>query len=133
MEQHAKNALRLACELEMSGICTFVRYPFLQSHPQHELARRQMQNGSGIVTVEFPITDTQTATFLEYLRLFTLAESLGGVESLVCHPASMTHASIPKDVREAVGISDSLVRFSVGLEHCEDLLHDIFQAYEEVV
>src|SRR5690606_27891660 len=116
MERHASNALALARFLEGHPGVRWVRYPFLDSHPHAETARRQMSGGSGIVTAELAVDYAQTMEFLGRLKLFTLAESLGGIESLVCHPASMTHASVPKEVREQVGIADSLVRFSVGIE-----------------
>lgn len=125
MEQHQKNALALATYLESHAKVEWVRYPFLESHPQYALAKRQMTGGSGIVTANFTTNLEDTRTFLNRLEYFTLAESLGGVESLICHPASMTHASIPKDVRESVGITDSLVRFSVGIESIDDLIRDV--------
>src|SRR5690606_13404310 len=106
--------------------------PLLPSHPQYEVAKRQMGGGSGIVTVDFGRSLADTKTFLELLGYFTLAESLGGIESLVCHPASMTHASVPKATREKVGITDSLVRFSVGIEHIDDLIADVKQAWEAI-
>jgi len=132
MERHQANALALARWLEQHPGVQWVRYPFLESHPQFELARRQMRNGSGIVTASFNLNLEQTERFLGNLSLFTLAESLGGIESLICHPASMTHASVPKETREAVGITDSLVRFSVGIEHIDDLIHDIERALETI-
>lgn len=131
-ERHASNALRLAEHLENSDSTKLVRYPFLPSHPQYELAKKQMSGGSGIVVADFGLSFEETQTFLKGLRLFTLAESLGGVESLICHPASMTHASIPRDVREKVGITDSLVRFSVGIENIDDLIADVDRALEAV-
>lgn len=128
MERHAANALALARFLERHPAVRWVRYPFLASHPHHDLARRQMSGGSGIVTAELAVDYQETMAFLKRLRLFTLAESLGGIESLVCHPASMTHASVPKEVREQVGIADSLVRFSVGIETESDLIADVTAA-----
>ncbi|MED6299846.1 MAG: PLP-dependent transferase, partial [Verrucomicrobiota bacterium] len=92
---------------------------------QYDIAKKQMLGGSGIVTVDLAMTLESTRDFLQGLKLFTMAESLGGVESLSCHPASMTHASVPKDVRESVGITDSLFRLSVGIENEEDLISDI--------
>ncbi|OVE77830.1 cystathionine gamma-synthase [bacterium F16] len=128
MEQHHKNALTFAETLEGLDCVASVRYPFLPSHPQYTLARRQMTGGSGIVTVLFDLTIEQTRKLVSGFNLFHLAESLGGIESLVCHPASMTHASIPKNERERVGITDGLVRFSIGIEHIEDLLNDFRQS-----
>ncbi len=125
MERHCANALALAAWLEKQPRVKWVRYPFLPSHPQHTLAKRQMSGGSGIITIEL---DGDVLAFCRKLQLFTLAESLGGVESLVCHPATMTHAGVPKPVREAVGITDNVVRFSVGIEDVADLLADIEQA-----
>jgi cystathionine beta-lyase/cystathionine gamma-synthase len=132
MERHCANALALATYLEEEGDAKMVRYPFLESHPQHALAKRQMRGGSGIVIADFGLSLERTAQFLAELKLFMRAESLGGVESLSCHPASMTHASVPKEVRESVGITDSLVRFSVGIETVEDLIDDVKSALEKV-
>ncbi len=131
MERHSLNALTMAERLENSKGVRWVRYPFLPSHPQHELAKKQMRGGSGIVTADLGLNLDSTLAFLKNLRYFTQAESLGGVESLSCHPASMTHASIPREVREAVGITDGVVRFSVGIEHIDDLWRDIEQALLE--
>jgi len=128
MERHCENALTFARFLEDETGAVAVRYPFLPSHPQYELAKRQMSGGSGIVTVDFGLDLAESLAFLERLQLFPKAESLGGVESLCCHPASMTHASVPKETREAVGITDSLVRFSVGIETVTDLIADVRRA-----
>lgn len=128
MERHSANALELATRLEARADVKSVRYPFLPSNPQYELAKKQMSAGSGMLLADFGHTQEQALAFIRRLRLFTQAESLGGIESLVCHPATMTHASIPKDIREAAGVTDGLVRFSVGIEHVEDLWADIEQA-----
>ncbi len=128
MERHSANALELAQRLEARAGVRRVIYPFLPSHPQHELAKRQMRAGSGMLLADFGHGFDESLAFIRRLRLFTQAESLGGIESLVCHPASMTHASVPKAVREAVGVTDGLVRFSVGIEHVEDLWADLEQA-----
>jgi len=125
MDRHSATALELARWLETHAGVRAVRYPFLPSHPQYELARRQMKSGSGILTAELECSAAEALAFCRRLRLFTLAESLGGVESLVCHPATMTHASVPAEVRRQVGISDGLVRFSVGIEDVEDLRRDL--------
>ncbi len=130
MQRHQKNALLLARHLEQRAGIRWVRYPFLRSHPQHELARRQMSGGSGIVTADLGLDLATTQRFLSNLALFTFAESLGGVESLICHPATMTHASVPREIKERLGISDGVVRFSVGTEHVEDLIADIENALE---
>ena len=125
MERHCANALALAGWLEKHKQVQWVRYPFLPSHPQHALARKQMSGGSGMITIGI---EGDALAFCRKLELFTLAESLGGVESLVCHPATMTHAGVPKAVREAVGITDGVVRFSVGIEDVADLIADVDQA-----
>jgi cystathionine gamma-synthase len=133
MERHCANALTLAQWLEQRKGVRQVRYPFLPSHPQYELARRQMKAGSGIVVAELDGSAETALEFCRRLRLFTLAESLGGVESLVCHPATMTHASVPREVRLKVGLSDGLVRFSVGIEDIQDLIADVDQALGKVL
>jgi cystathionine gamma-lyase len=128
MERHCGNALKIARWLEAHPKIARVLYPGLESHPQHALARRQMSGFGGIVTATLKGNLTATRRFLERTRLFTLAESLGGVESLIEHPAIMTHASIPEDQRAILGISDSLVRLSVGIEDADDLIADLDQA-----
>jgi cystathionine gamma-synthase len=133
MERHCANALELARWLETRKGVRMVRYPFLPSHPQYELACRQMRGGSGILIVELDCACEAALAFCHKLRLFTMAESLGGVEGLICHPASMTHASVPREVRLKVGISDGLLRFSVGIEDVEDLRRDIDSALNEVL
>jgi len=129
MKAHNENAMTIAKWLEGRPGVQKVIYPGLESHPQHELAKRQM-NGryGGMVTVIIDGDLERTKRVLERVRVFTLAESLGGVESLVNHPAIMTHASIPKDVREAVGVTDNLIRLSVGVEDVADLIADLEQA-----
>ena len=133
MERHCANALELARWLEKRPGVRSVRYPFLPSHPQYELAKRQMRGGSGMVIAEFDCSQEKALAFCRRLRLFTLAESLGGVESLVCHPPTMTHAGVPAKVRHAVGINDGLIRFSVGIEDVEDLRRDIDEALTEIL
>jgi cystathionine beta-lyase/cystathionine gamma-synthase len=133
MERHCANALELARWLEGRPGVRHVRYPFLPSHPQHDLARRQMRAGSGLFIAELETTQENALRFCQQLKLFTLAESLGGVESLICHPASMTHAAVPPEVRRRVGIGDGLLRFSVGIEDLEDLRGDIDAALREVL
>ncbi|MFQ5783629.1 MAG: trans-sulfuration enzyme family protein [Alphaproteobacteria bacterium] len=128
MERHCANALRIAEWLEAHPKVARVHYPGLASHPQHALARRQMNGFGGIVTAILAGGLDETRRFLERCTLFALAESLGGVESLVEHPAIMTHASIPADIRAELGISDSLVRLSVGVEDVDDLIADLAQA-----
>jgi len=125
MERHCANALRIARWLEKHPRVSKVIYPGLESHPQHALAKRQMTGFGGMVTFEMDAPLEEVRAALGRFRVFALAESLGGVESLVEHPAIMTHASVPKATREALGISDGLVRLSVGVEHAEDLVADL--------
>jgi len=127
MKQHEANAIEFARFLEQSGFANRVIYPGLESHPQHELAMKQMRGFGGMVSADFG-TIERAKKVLNGVKIFTLAESLGGVESLICHPASMTHASVPKDERDKMGLTDSLVRFSVGIEDVEDLIEDVKQA-----
>ncbi|MCX8057330.1 MAG: PLP-dependent aspartate aminotransferase family protein [Ignavibacteria bacterium] len=127
MERHNQNASEVAKFLESQSVVKRVFYPGLKSHPQHELAKKQMRGFGGMVS--FEVDDfNRVNSILKKLKIFTLAESLGGVESLVCHPATMTHASIPKEVREKNGLTDGLIRLSVGIEDIEDLISDLEQA-----
>ena len=128
VERHSTNGARIAAWLEARKDVRRVVYPGLPSHPQHEIARRQMHAFGGMVTVELDRDLAGTKRFLEHTQLFTLAESLGGVESLIEHPALMTHGSIPAEKRAAIGISDSLVRLSAGIEDADDLIADLDQA-----
>jgi cystathionine gamma-lyase len=128
MKQHSENALRFARALEDSGSFREVLYPGLESHPQHELAKKQMRAFSGMVSVYLDGGFDRVKRFLQNLKLFALAESLGGVESLVNHPEKMTHASVPPELREELGITGELVRFSVGIENVDDLIADVQQA-----
>jgi cystathionine gamma-lyase len=131
MKQTSENAMAIAQWLEKHPNVARVLYPGLPSHPQHELAKRQMQNGfSGIVTFFVKGGLNEARRFLERCQLFTLAESLGGVESLVDHPGLMTHASIPPEQRKALGIDDTLIRLSVGIEDVQDLIDDLSQALQ---
>jgi len=130
MERHCANALRVAEFLEAHDGVTAVTYPFLDSHPQAALARAQMAAGGGMVTFEVPGGEAQARRVVAGLKLFQLAESLGGVESLVELPAPMTHASVPPEQRRAIGIADGLVRLSVGIEDAEDLVSDLSRALE---
>lgn len=131
MRHHCENALELAKRLEAKQGVKMVRYPFLPSHPQYKLAKSQMSAGSGMLLADLGRSFSDTLHFIRKLRLFTQAESLGGIESLVAHPASMTHASVPRATREEIGITDGLVRFSVGIENVEDLWEDIAQAWSK--
>jgi cystathionine gamma-lyase len=129
MRQCSESALQIAQWLERQPKVARVLYPGLASHPQHELARRQMPQGSsGIVTFFTQGGLPEARQVLERLRVFTLAESLGGVESLVDHPGLMTHASIPPEMRKTLGIDDSLIRLSVGIEDVGDLIADLTSA-----
>ena len=128
MQRHCDHALRIARHLESHAGVASVVYPGLESHPQHELACRQMDGFGGMVTFFIKGGLEQAARFLETVRIFTLAESLGGVESLVNHPAIMTHASVPPEMRRRLGISDTLIRLSVGIEDLDDQLEDLERA-----
>ena len=125
MERHQANAMEVARFFVEHPKVKKVYYPGLSSHPQHKLACKQMSGFGGMVSAEFALSVEKTKKLIASFKWFTLAESLGGVESLVCHPATMTHASIPAAERAKSGLSDSLVRFSVGIEDTEDLLADL--------
>ena len=127
MERHNKNAIELANFLVESKIAKKVYYPGLPDHPHHELAKKQMRGFGGMISVDFGDVE-KAKKILKNVKIFTLGESLGGVESLISHPASMTHASVPKEEREKMGLTDSLVRLSVGIEDIEDLIDDIKEA-----
>jgi cystathionine beta-lyase/cystathionine gamma-synthase len=129
MERHNANAEALAAFLASHPKVTRVHYPGLPSHPQHALARRQMRGFGGLISFELGSLD-RARTVLEGVRLMALAESLGGVETLISHPATMTHASVPPDRRGQIGITDDMVRISVGIEDVEDLKEDISQALD---
>lgn len=128
MRQHEANALAVARFLHEHPRVEKVYYPGLPSHPDHELAKRQMSGFGGMVSFQFKGTYADVAQMVRRFRVFALAESLGGIESLVCHPASMTHGSIPREIREARGLTDTLLRLSVGIEDIEDILSDLEQA-----
>jgi cystathionine gamma-lyase len=128
VERSSSNAMELAQWLESQRKVSRVFYPGLASHPQHELARRQMHGYGGIISVDLDTDLAGARRFLEHCEVFTLAESLGGVESLIEHPAIMTHATIPPEQRAALGIGDGLIRLSVGIEHVEDQRADLARA-----
>lgn len=132
MEKHAQNAMAVAEFLEKHPKVDRVIFPGLKSHPQHELAKRQMTGFSGMITFFVKGGLSETRRFLENVKLFSLAESLGGVESLIEHPAIMTHASIPAETRKELGIHDNLVRVSVGIEDIQDLVQDLSYALDQV-
>ncbi|EOI3557499.1 PLP-dependent aspartate aminotransferase family protein [Cronobacter dublinensis] len=128
MERHSANALKIAQRLELHPQVEKVFFPWLESHPQHTLARRQMALSGGMISIVVRGDEARAAQVIKTLRLFTLAESLGGVESLVSQPFSMTHASIPLEQRLANGITPQLIRLSVGIEEADDLIADLEQA-----
>ena len=137
MERHNENAIKISNVLNDSNQVLKVFYPGLKSHPQHDLAKRQHLSPNGDVgfggMISFELGSYEKAKiFVKNLEIFTLAESLGGVESLVCHPATMTHASVPKDLRESLGITDNLLRISVGIESPYDLIYDLKKALDKI-
>lgn len=133
IKQHGVNAQALAEYLEKHPAVDKVFYPGLPSHPGHELAKQQSKGFGGIISFTLKEDTTEAATaFVTATRYFKLAESLGGIKSLLCHPAAMTHKSIPVDKRKAAGVSDSLIRLSVGLEETSDLLADLEQAFTKL-
>ena len=131
MRQHEENAQSVARFLAEHPRVEKIYYPGLASHPDHELAKKQMSGFGGMVSFQFKGTQDDVDRVIRRFKVFTFAESLGGVESLVCHPTSMTHGSIPKEVREARGLTDTLLRLSVGIEDIEDILADLKQALAE--
>ncbi len=131
MEQHQKNALAIAQLCEEHPAVHIVYYPGLPSHPQHTLAQRQMTGFGGMLSIDLGSKEKAFA-FIERLQIFTLAESLGGVESLVCYPVTMTHASVPESLRRRLGITEGLVRLSCGIEDTTDLIADVQQALDAV-
>jgi cystathionine gamma-lyase len=128
MRQHAESAMAIARYLETHPAVESVTYPGLESHPQHAIAREQMRGFGGMITFNLKGGLEPARKLLETVKIFALAESLGGVESLIEHPAIMTHASVPREVREQLGITDGLVRLSVGIEDLDDLMHDLEHA-----
>ncbi len=132
MKAHAENAMKIAKYLEKHPLVEKTVYPGLESHPQYTLAKKQMSGFGGMITFFIKGGMESARTFLESVKVFALAESLGGVESLIEHPAIMTHASVPAEQRKILGIDDSLIRLSVGVEDCADLLADLDQAFKKV-
>lgn len=132
MEAHQKNAMIIAQYLEKHPKVERVVYPGLKSHPQHSIAKKQMLGYGGMITFFIKGDLKKANKFLETVHLFSLAESLGGVESLIENPAIMTHASIPKKVRESIGLTDNLIRLSVGIEHVDDLIDDLENAFKAI-
>ena len=132
MAAHEKNAMAVAQYLEKHPKVERVVYPGLKSHPQHAIAKKQMLGFGGMITFFLKGDIKKSNKFLETVKLFALAESLGGVESLIEHPAIMTHASVPKKVRESIGLTDNLIRLSVGIENVQDLIDDLEAAFKAV-
>jgi cystathionine gamma-lyase len=132
MERHCENALEIARVFEKEPKLASISYPGLEAHPHHELAKRQMRAFGGMVTMVLKTDLAGTRRFLENTHLFSLAESLGGVESLINHPTLMTHGAVPPEMRAALGISDSLVRLSVGVEDVNDLIDDLRTAFAAI-
>ncbi len=132
MQRHEENALAIATALNGHALVHRVYFPGLASHPGHDIARRQMSGFGGMVSFELDGTIEEVIAFASSRRYFTLAESLGGVKSLLCHPATMTHASIPPEARAQLGLSDSLLRLSPGCENAEDLVEDLLAGLAEI-
>ena len=128
MERHNKSAFEIANYLKKRKDIKNVIYPGLKNHPQHKLSSKQMNGFGGIISFEIKGNLSKAKSFLRKTKIFTLAESLGGVESLIEHPGLMTHASLSKQRRDEIGISDTLIRLSVGLENVDDLKRDLDQA-----
>jgi cystathionine gamma-lyase len=129
MERHGENALRVARFLEGHAQVEKVTYPGIESHPQHALAMRQMKGGGGMLTFVLSGGLEAARAFLKNLKVFACAESLGGVESLIEHPAIMTHASVPAETRARLGIADGFIRVSCGIEHVDDLIADLERGF----
>ncbi len=132
MERHAKNALHIATALESHQAIASLRYPFLASHPQHAIAKKQMENGGGIVCFELKAGLEGGRKFLDALKMLSLTGNLGDTRSIASHPASTTHAKLTEEERKAVNITPGLIRISVGLEHQDDILQDILEALDAI-
>ena len=130
MREHERNAQAVAEFLAGHGKVESVHYPGLPTHPQYELAKRQMSGFGGMLSFTLRVPEARAMEFAAGLRYFSLAESLGGVESLICHPARMTHGTIPKEDRERRGVTDGLLRLSVGIEDVDDLIDDLRSALD---
>ncbi len=128
MERHCENAMLLAAWLASHPKVEKVYYPGLETHPGHQIAKRQMKRFGAMLSFDLKASEADSKAFTTRLKYFTLAESLGAHQSLICHPPSMTHASVEPEVRKAVGISDGLIRISVGLEDADDLIEDLSEA-----
>ena len=132
MDRHQANALKIANFLQKHKKVKKVIYPGLSTHPQFKVAKKQMSGFSGMISVILNTNLSGAKKFIKNLNLFALAESLGGVESLIEQPATMTHASVPKKIRESLGIEDSLIRISVGIENIDDLLEDLKKSLDKI-
>ena len=132
MLRHEENARAIAQALDGHALIRRVYYPGLANHPGHDVAKRQMTGFGGMISIEIDGTGEEVAAFASNLRFFALGESLGGVKSLICHPATMTHASIPAEARAQLGLSDSLLRLSPGCENAEDLVEDLLTGLAEL-
>lgn len=132
MQRHEENAIAIANALNGHPLVSRVYFPGLEDHPGHEIARRQMSGFGGMLSFELNGTAEEVVSFVSSRRYFTLGESLGGVKALVCHPATMTHASIPAEARAELGISDKLIRLSPGCENAEDLVEDLVEGLAEL-
>lgn len=132
MKKHHENALTVAQKMQSMSQFSEVIYPGLESHPQHAIALKQMRGFSGMISARLKGDFEQVKKFFSHLKVFSLAESLGGVESLVNHPETMTHASVPAEHRKTLGITHDLIRFSVGIEDADDLINDIMQAVKKL-
>jgi O-succinylhomoserine sulfhydrylase len=130
MDRHCSNALKIATEFEGNSSITVVKYPFLKSHPQHDLAVKQMSQGGGIVTLDLKGGLERAIRFIDELKMISITANLGDSRSIVTHPASTTHSKLTAEERQQVGITNGLVRLSVGLEHYEDIISDVSQALE---
>jgi O-succinylhomoserine sulfhydrylase len=131
LERHCKNALSIAKWLEKREEVNWVKYPFLVSHPQYELAKKQMSQGGGVITFEIKGGLDQGTQFLNQLKMFSLTANLGDTRSIATHPASTTHSKLKEEDRKAVGITDGLIRLSIGLEHIEDIKEDLLQSFSK--
>ena len=132
IKEQTQNAENIVEELSSNSLILKLIYPYNTSHPQYDLAKAQMKMGGSIITMQLDLNKEKTFRFCKNLKYFSLAESLGGIESLICHPATMTHASIDKTTKTKLGIDDSLVRLSVGCEDYDDLITDILIALKDI-
>lgn len=132
MKAHQENAMKVAKFLEAHPKVDRVIYPGLKSHPDHKMAKKQMKGFGGMITIFIKGGVKESRKFLKAVKIFALAESLGGVESLIEHPAIMTHASVPKKVREEIGLTDNLIRLSVGIENIDDIINDLKMALSKI-